>query len=216
MAEEVVDSVEACQQASPGRRRRTPSAAVERELIGAAKLVLARDGVAGLTVRAVAEEARTSQTTVYNRFGGKDGLVNALLVRGLEELRVLFEGCEDPSGVERLISIGLRYREWGLANPHMYALLFENATAHQASAEVYQKAELTFRFRVRAAELAAAELAAAGRPFVGLTPYQVAQRTWWTMHGAVSLELNKMVRVPDPAVSYRELLEAIIRGLSSS
>jgi hypothetical protein len=98
----------------------------------------------------------------------------------------------------------------------MYALLFENAAAHQASAEVYQKGAANMRVRVRAAELAAAELAAAGRPFVGLTAYDVAQRMWWTMHGAVSLEINKMVFVPDPAVSYRELLEAIIRGLSSS
>src|SRR6201996_508430 len=80
--------------ASPtGRRGRTPSAAVERELLAAAEAVLVRDGPAGLTVRAVAAEADIAPMSVYNRLGGKDGLVHALLIRGFDRLRAAMDAA---------------------------------------------------------------------------------------------------------------------------
>src|SRR6201992_4387471 len=72
---------------TPPRRTRTPSADVERELLAAAEAVLVREGPAGLTVRAVAAEAGIAPMGVYNRLGGKDGLVDALLIRGFDRLR---------------------------------------------------------------------------------------------------------------------------------
>ena len=68
------------------RRGRTPSADVERELLAAAETVLVRDGPGGLTVRAVAAEAGIAPMGVYNKLGGKDGLVDALLIRGFDRL----------------------------------------------------------------------------------------------------------------------------------
>ena len=59
---------------SAGRRPRTPSADVQRELIAAAEAVLERDGPGALTVRAVAAQAGIAPMGVYNRLGGKDGL----------------------------------------------------------------------------------------------------------------------------------------------
>ena len=68
--------------APSARRGRTPSADVERELLAAAEAVLVRDGPGGLTVRAVAAEAGIAPMGVYNRLGGKVGLVDALLIKG--------------------------------------------------------------------------------------------------------------------------------------
>jgi AcrR family transcriptional regulator len=212
--DEVAGRTAAPPQPRSPRRRRTPSADVEPELIAAAALVLARDGVAGLTVRGVAEQARVAQTSVYNRFGGKDGLIEALMIKALGQLTLLHESGAEPNGRERLIGLGLRYREWGLANPDLYLLLFENPTAHASSAEVHEHASLSMRAMTRVAELAAADLAATGRSFAGLTPYEVAQRFWWAMHGAVSLEINKMIFTQDPAASYRSFLESVVRGLA--
>src|ERR1700689_2340732 len=76
-----------------GRRSRTPSANVERELVAAAEAVLVRDGPGGLTVRAVAAEAGIAPMGVYNRLGGKDGLVDALLIMGFDRLRASVEGA---------------------------------------------------------------------------------------------------------------------------
>src|SRR5580692_6917060 len=75
---------------SPAPRRvRTRSADVERELLAAAEAVLVRDGPGGLTVRAVAAEAGIAPMGVYNKLGGKDGLIDALLIRGFDRLRAV-------------------------------------------------------------------------------------------------------------------------------
>src|SRR5229473_7413235 len=115
-------------EATPARRGRTPSADVERELLTAAEAVLAREGPGGLTVRAVAAEAGIAPMGVYNRLGGKDGLVDALLIRGFDRLRVSLEEALAASGEPamrgRFIACGLAYRQFALANPHFYAIMF--------------------------------------------------------------------------------------------
>ncbi len=63
------------------RPTRTPSRDLEVALVDAAERVLVRDGPEAVTVRAVAVEAGVAPMGVYNRFGGKDGLVDELLER---------------------------------------------------------------------------------------------------------------------------------------
>src|ERR1700683_1772785 len=83
-------------------RRRTPSTDIARELVGAAEEVLVRDGPAGVTVRAVAAQAGIAPMGVYNRLGGKDGLVDALLIRGFGLLRAAVPSRDEPDPLERL------------------------------------------------------------------------------------------------------------------
>src|ERR1700722_13756969 len=121
----------------PGRRHRrgaAPSADVERELLAAAEAVLARSGPAGLTVRAVAAEAGIAPMGVYNKLGGKDGLLGALLIRGFDRLRTSLEAAladtTEPMRV-RFGTCGLIYRQFALDNPHFYAMMFEGAILHE-------------------------------------------------------------------------------------
>ncbi|HEY6296636.1 MAG TPA: TetR family transcriptional regulator, partial [Streptosporangiaceae bacterium] len=97
-------------QGPPARRQRTPSSDIERELIAAAEAVLIRDGPAAVTVRAVAAEAGIAPMGVYNRLGGKDGLVDALLIRGFDALRDSIAGGDQPDPMDRLRACCLRYR----------------------------------------------------------------------------------------------------------
>src|SRR6202012_3492100 len=96
------------------RRSRTPSADIERELLAAAEAVRVREGPGGLTVRAVAAEAGIAPMGVYSRLGGKDGLVDALLIRGFDRLRVAVDApmnaTAEPSMRARFLSCGLSYR----------------------------------------------------------------------------------------------------------
>ena len=112
---------------APARRQRTPSSDIERELIAAAEAVLIRDGPGAVTVRAVAAEAGIAPMGVYNRLGGKDGLVDALLIRGFDALRASIAGGDQPDPLERLRACGLRYRSFALTNRHYYAIMFEGA-----------------------------------------------------------------------------------------
>src|SRR5271163_3609572 len=88
------------------RRGRTPSADVERELVAAAEAVLVRDGPGGLTVRAVAAEAGIAPMGVYNRLGGKDGLVDALLITGFDRLRAACDAAVGPDPLARFFDCG--------------------------------------------------------------------------------------------------------------
>ena len=196
----------------PGRRSRTASAEVERELLAAAEAVLVRDGPGGLTVRAVAAEAGIAPMGVYNRLGGKDGLVDALLIKGFDRLRAAIESADDPDVRTRLRDGGLRYREFALANPHFYAIMFEDAIPRERereSAQVEEHARACFGALVRGVEMAsAAGVIAAPNPF------EAAQQIWSAVHGAVALELKGLVLTEDPAATYGAFLDTMIRGLA--
>jgi AcrR family transcriptional regulator len=194
------------------RRPRTPSAEIERELVSAAEAVLVRDGPGGLTVRAVAAEARIAPMGVYNRLGGKDGLVDALLIRGFDRLRAAIADGGEPDLLERLRASSLRYRSFALANRHFYAIMFEAAIPRERlSDEVAEHASAAFGELVRNVELAAAAGA-----IIAPQPSEVAQQIWSTAHGAVALELKGLVLTPDPEATYRATVDTMLRGLVPS
>ena len=91
-----------------GRRARTRSADIERELLAAAETVLVREGPGGLTVRAVATQAGIAPMGVYNHLGSKDGLIEALLTRGFDRLRAAVEPGDEPDMLDRLRNAQLR------------------------------------------------------------------------------------------------------------
>jgi AcrR family transcriptional regulator len=195
-----------------GRRPRTPSSDIERELVSAAEEVLVRDGPGGLTVRAVAAQAGIAPMGVYNRLGGKDGLVDELLIRGFDRLRASVAGGDEPDLLERLRACGLRYRSFALDNRHFYAIMFEAAIPHEhTSDEVAEHAAAAFGELVRNVEMAAAAGA-----IVAAQPSEVAQQIWSAVHGAVALELKDLVLTPDPAATYRATLDTVLRGLAAS
>src|SRR3984957_11363679 len=192
------------------RRGRTPAADVERELLAAAEAVLVREGPGGLTVRAVATEAGIAPMGVYNRLGGKDGLVDALLIRGFDRLRAACEATAGPDATARFYDAGRRYREFALANPHFYAIMFEDAIPHMFdNPEVAEHAEAAFNALVRVVELTAAAGAIAAPD-----PVEVAQQIWSAIHGAVALELKGLIQTEDPAATYQASLETLFRGLA--
>ena len=201
-------------EATPARRGRTPSAHVERELLAAAEAVLVRDGPGGLTVRAVAAEAGIAPMGVYNRLGGKDGLLDALLIRGFDRLRLSLEKAfvapGDSAMRGRFVACGLAYRQFALANPHFYAIMFEDAIQHEHdNAEVGEHAAACFGALVRAVEMSAAAGVIAAPD-----PLEVAQQIWSAVHGAVALELKGLMQTPDPQYTYQATLATLIRGLA--
>jgi AcrR family transcriptional regulator len=200
--------------APPPRRGRTPSADIERELLAAAEAVLVREGPGGLTVRAVASEAGIAPMGVYSRLGGKDGLVDALLIKGFDRLGAYMAAAvtdaAQPSMRGRFVGCGMSYRQFALDNPHFYAIMFQDAIPHDhENAEVEEHAHATFGGLVQIVELAAAAGVIAAPD-----PVEAAQQIWSTVHGAVSLELSGLVLTPDPVRTYLDLLDTVVRGLA--
>jgi AcrR family transcriptional regulator len=194
-----------------GRRPRTPSAQVASELLNAAESVLVKDGMRGLTVRAVAAEAGVAPMSVYNHFGGKAGLLAALPLRWLGRLEAAIEAGEEADARARLRHCCLQYREFALANPQLYAILFEGAAlGERESARVRKHAGGCLGLLARNVELAAAAGVIAVRD-----ADEAAQQIWCALHGAVALEMRGLAQTLDTAATYRALVETILRGLSA-
>lgn len=188
---------------------RTPSRDVELALVDAAERVLVTDGPDAVTVRAVAAAAGVAPMGVYNRFGGKDGLVDAVLTRGFLALRAAIapHGESDPG--ERLMNSGLRYREFALSHRAHYLAMFDD-TMHQerTSPDVMAHARAAFDELV-----GHVRYGMVGGALADGDPEVVAQQIWSTVHGAVQLEIKGILQVQDAERVYRLLLDTIYRGL---
>jgi AcrR family transcriptional regulator len=192
-----------------GASARTPSRDIEAALIDAAERVLVRDGPEAVTVRAVAAEAGVAPMGVYNRFGGKDGLVDELLSRGFTGLRDAIAPHGETDPVKRLAECGRRYREFALAHPAHYLAMFDDAIHQEAtSPAVEQLAKATFDELV-----GSVQYGMVGGVLAQDDPVRVAQQIWSCVHGAVQLEIKGMLQVPDADQSYRDLIATLFRGL---
>jgi AcrR family transcriptional regulator len=65
-------------------RRRAQAARTRQDVIEAARRLFLADGYGQTTVSAIADAAGVSVETIYKAFGGKPGLVRALVSKGLE------------------------------------------------------------------------------------------------------------------------------------
>jgi AcrR family transcriptional regulator len=190
---------------------RTPSRDVQAALVDAAEAVLVRGGPGAVTVRAVALEAGVAPMGVYNRFGSKEGLIEALLLRAFEGLRQATAADGELDPIERLWGSGERYRLFALANPQHYAVMFGGAIPRgEPSPELKTCGKAAFEELVGHVAYAMA----AGRLIQG-DPHDVAQQIWSAVHGAVALELQGQVLTPDPEANYLALLGLILRGLAT-
>jgi AcrR family transcriptional regulator len=66
----------------PAQQKR--SQATERRLLDAAEALIDAEGLAGLSIAEVVRRARSSVGSFYNRFGDKDGLLQAIHARRLD------------------------------------------------------------------------------------------------------------------------------------
>jgi AcrR family transcriptional regulator len=107
----------------PKPKQRTPELG-ERVLEAALRLV-ARDGVAALTARRLADEAGTSPAAVYELFGDKAGVVRAMFFSGFAQLGAelaALEPSDDP--LADLVALAQRYRAFVVGRPALAAVMF--------------------------------------------------------------------------------------------
>lgn len=188
---------------------RTPSRDVESALLDAAERILATDGPSALTVRRVATCAGIAPMGVYNRFTGKQGLLEALFVKGFEGLRQIIGGATGADARARLRDAAMRYREFAVGHPQHYSLMFDHMHEVEPSEEALLRAYEAFHQLV----VLVADVRAGG-PFGTGTDVEVAQQWWSALHGSVSLELLGVRFDEDPAVGYGNLVDALLAGMT--
>ncbi|MEU9844105.1 TetR/AcrR family transcriptional regulator [Actinomadura sp. NPDC048032] len=99
-----------------------------REITEIARRQLATEGAAGLSLRAVAREMGMVSSAIYRYFPSRDDLLTALIIDGYNAVGEAVERADAGAGAEhyggRWLAVCRAVREWALAHPHEYALLY--------------------------------------------------------------------------------------------
>jgi AcrR family transcriptional regulator len=181
----------------------------EAEILDAASRVLREEGAGALTVRRIATDAGCSTMGIYSRFGGKDGVIDALYAEGF---RMLCAGMSALPHTDDAVAdfrrCSLNYRALALANSTHYMVMFGGAVpGFVASPESKELGHRAFD-----ALVADVQRCLDAGAFVG-DAVDIAYTTWASMHGYVMLELVGFPMGRDPDTGYCHLLDTMIRGL---
>lgn len=107
----------------PRAKQRTPE--LRDRVLAAALELLAREGVPGLTARALAGEAGTSTPAVYELFGDKAGIVREVFFAGFRLLRARLDELEEGGEPrEELLAVCGCYRSFIRENPVLAEVMF--------------------------------------------------------------------------------------------
>lgn len=101
---------------------------LRRTVVAAAERVLLEHNAEAVTVRRIAQQLDCSTTVIYNLFGSKDGLSNALYQEGCRLLHADLAAVP-PQAEPRAYLTGLAWAFWEFAqqHPQYYALMFAGA-----------------------------------------------------------------------------------------
>jgi AcrR family transcriptional regulator len=176
--------------------------------------LLEEHGIEAVTMRAVASAVGCSATTIYQRFENKDGLLDHAVARGLEWFVAVQEQANTGTPTERLTNTSRAYVEWGITNPALYRLMFEQRLPRPAdTATLTQRrrgwdishAMLTQVLGNRAADASGVDAAAA------------TDLVFISLHGIVSLAISGRLIGPTATTQQRldhahRLLDHLIAG----
>ena len=190
--------------------------ALRDALLQAAERVLERDGLAGLTLRAVAREAGVSHAAPTHHFGDLTGLVSELAAIGFRQFNAaMAASCSaDTPFPARGLARAKAYIAYAQAHPGMYGLMFRTERLDYSRPSLHEAAEASF------AGLASAIAAIRQERIEGdaLTLDQAAAiaRSWSLVHGFTTLLLDGrlkdiMHRLPD-GTGVEQLLDAMLRS----
>lgn len=181
------------------------------KLLEAAETLIGDGGPKALSVRAVAEQIGTSTRAVYSVFGGKDGLLQALVAQTFASLGALVDGLpvtDDPSA--DLVRAGVDgFRRFAVEHPNLFRLAFERLAADLAPSPegiAATRASLrALRTRVQHCDRD------------GLLGGRDPEHVTWQFHalcqGLASVELQGWLPARTRAeFLWRDALEAFVRG----
>src|ERR1700704_2585045 len=117
-----------------------------RALLRARETVLERDGLAGLTLRAVAREAGVSHAAPTHHFGDLTGLVSELAAIGFRQFNdaMVVAGSIDSSEPEKAMARAKAYVAYAQAHPGKYGLMFRTERLDMTRPSLHEAASTSF------------------------------------------------------------------------
>jgi AcrR family transcriptional regulator len=118
------------EQAAVTRRSRVRDATVA-EIKATARTLLVAEGPEALTLRAIARAMGMTAPALYRYFDSHEALVGAVCMDVLDEITVTLEQARDTVGIDdpvgRLMAACRGFRDWSLAHPREFQLVFASA-----------------------------------------------------------------------------------------
>jgi AcrR family transcriptional regulator len=179
---------------------------VRARLLDVTAELVDREGPDRVTLREVAASAGTSTTAVYSLFGGKAELLTAVVDGGFTS----FAQSQRRAADGGLRALGVAYREWALAHPALYRLMFGSGGRPGERASVAPTPEVA-----DAAMAPLREAVAEGQRSGQLreAPLEIAAMAiWGQVHGLVSLELACVEPAADWGEIYAQAIDAVGRA----
>ena len=203
---------------------------------------MAGNGTAAISLSAIARVLGVSQPALYRYYASRDDLVTALIVDAFNDLADTLAAADQDIPSEdyprRLLAVLLTYREWALAHPVDFQLIYGNPIpGYQAPYEVTAPAAgrtfaviLNILGQAYAAGLlrpAESHFRAAEALNLYLPPQEVRQEAplpavivyigvmgWYHIHGMITLELFHHVQtmIADTGTFYRHEVEELMRS----
>ena len=193
--------------------------ALHDALLKAAERVLERDGLAGLTLRAVAREAGVSHAAPTHHFGDLTGLLSELAAIGFRMFNAAMAAANNSETHPMMkgMASAKAYVAFAQAHPGMYGLMFRNERLDMTRPSLHEAATASFAGLARGVSASRQEKIS-GEALEALSLDQAAAiaRAWSLVHGFTMLLLDGRLkdilhRLPE-GTAPDQLLEAMLRS----
>jgi AcrR family transcriptional regulator len=190
--------------------------ALRDALLGAAERVLERDGLAGLTLRAVAREAGVSHAAPTHHFGDLTGLVSELAAIGFRQFNVAMAvaGATGTSLLDKALARAKAYVAYAQAHPGMYGLMFRTERLDMSRPSLHEAAEASFAGLAGA--IGANRHEQISEQALSLDQAAAIARAWSLVHGFTMLllddRLSDILRRLPKGTDAETLLDAMLRS----
>lgn len=212
------------------RKRTTPAAggseaapyhhgALRDALLTAAETVLERDGLGGLTLRAVAREAGVSHAAPTHHFGDLTGLVSELAAIGFRQFNAAMAaaGAIDAPPLLRAMARAKAYVAYAQAHPGMYGLMFRTERLDMTRPSLHEAASASFAGLAGAVGVSRQEQIS--DEALSLEQAAAIARAWSLVHGFTMLlldgRLTDILRRLPKGNTVETLLDAMLRSTVS-
>jgi AcrR family transcriptional regulator len=190
--------------------------ALRDALLKAAERVLERDGLPGLTLRAVAREAGVSHAAPTHHFGDLAGLLSELAAIGFQQFNAAMAkaGAADDPSIEVGMARARAYVGYAQDHPGMYGLMFRTERLDMKRPSLEQAASASFAELVGA--VAASRHEQISEQALSLDQAAAVARAWCLVHGFTMLLLdgrlsNILKRLPK-GTNVETLLDAMLQS----
>lgn len=219
------------------RLKKTQQANLQEAIRETAWQQIAEYGAPALSLRAIARRLGITAPAIYNYYPDRDALVTALIVEAFTSLgdsqTASIRDLPSLDYASRLTTLGCNYRDWALAYPQRYQLIFGTPLpGYQAPADITLPAAAwallplieTLQAIIQAGRLRLEQSAPrtpeltgmleAWSQFAGKADVEVlyaALVIWSRVHGLVMMEIGKQMPsfITDPGKVYDREIENI-------